>query len=145
MNVTVNARPDLEVSRNYVSKVLAENLPNTASEDSSTELAVEEPRAPAFNTPIPIAVLNPLPEVHRSAKLKHQPIRDNDDCYQKSSYKHGKSSQKSRTTASSVVERGTEEIVKVTRVVGDKSAKVANINPDPLTYAEAVSRSNRAQ
>jgi len=29
--------------------------------------------------------------------------------------------------------------------VGNKSAKVANIDPDPLTYAEAMSRSDRAQ
>ena len=32
MNITVNTRPDLEVSQNYGSKVLAENLPNTTSE-----------------------------------------------------------------------------------------------------------------
>jgi len=95
MDVTVNAGPDLEASWNYRSKVLAENLPNTVLEDSSTELAVEGPGAPTFNTSIPIAVLNLLPEVHRSARLKHQPVRDNDDCYQKSSYNHGESSQKS--------------------------------------------------
>jgi len=89
MNITVNAGPDLEVSQNYGSKVLAENLPDTASEDSSTELAVEGPGASAFNTPIPIAVLDPLPEVCRSARLKCQLIHDNDDCYQKSFYKHG--------------------------------------------------------
>ena len=70
INVTVNAGPDLKVFRNYGSKVLAENLPDTALEDSSTELAVEEPEAPAFNTFISIAVLNPLPEVFRSARLK---------------------------------------------------------------------------
>ena len=40
---------------------------------------------------------------------------------------------------------GTEEIVKVTRAVNDESAKVANIDPDPLTYVEAMSRSDRAQ
>ena len=72
IDITVNAGPDLKVSWNYRSKVLAENLPNTVSEDSSTELAVKEPRAPAFNTPISVAVLNPLLlEVHRSARLKH--------------------------------------------------------------------------
>ena len=92
MNVTVNARPNLKASWNYGSKVLAENLPDTASKDFSTKLAVEGPRAPAFNTPIPVAVLNLLPKVHRSARLKHQPIHDDDDCYQKSSYKHGESS-----------------------------------------------------
>ena len=70
MNITVNAGPDLKVSWNYGSKVLAENLPNTTLEDSSTELAVEGPGALAFNTPIPVAVLNPLPEVRRSARLK---------------------------------------------------------------------------
>ena len=71
IDVTVNAGPDLKVSQNYRSKVLAENLPDTASEDSSTELAVEGPGAPAFNTPISVAVLNPpLPEVRRSARLK---------------------------------------------------------------------------
>jgi len=145
MNVTVNAGPDLKVSRNYGTKVLAENLPNTASEDFSTELAVEEPGAPAFNTPIPIAVLNPLLEVHRSARLKHQPIHNNDDCYQKSSYKHGEFSQKSQTTTSSAVKGRTVEIVKVTRVVGNESAKVANIDLDPLTYAEAVSHPDRTQ
>jgi len=95
MNVTVNARPDLKVSRNYRFKVLAKNLPDTTSEDSSTELVVKEPRAPAFNTSIPIAVLNLLPEVRRSARLKCQPICDDDDCYQKSSYKHGEFSRKS--------------------------------------------------
>ncbi len=52
MNVTVNTGPDLKVSQNYRSKVLAENLSNTTSEDSSTELAVEGPGASAFNTPI---------------------------------------------------------------------------------------------
>ena len=146
IDVTVNARPDLKASQSYRSKVLAENLPNTASEDSSTELAVEGPRAPTFNTPIPVAVLNPPPpEVHRSARLKCQPIYDDDDHYQKSSYKHGESSQKSQTTTSGTIERGTEEIVKVTRAVGNESAKVANIDPDPLTYAEAMSRSDGAQ
>ena len=50
MNVTVNAGLNLEASQNYGSKVLAENLPDTASENSSTELAVEEPGAFAFNT-----------------------------------------------------------------------------------------------
>jgi len=90
IDVTVNAGPDLKASQNYRSKILAENLPDTTSEDSSTELAVEGPGAPAFNTSIPVAVLNPpLPEVHRSARLKCQPICDNDDHYQKSSYKHG--------------------------------------------------------
>ena len=68
----MNAGPDLKASQNYRSKVLAKNLPNTASEDFSTELAVEGPGVPAFNTPIPVAVLNLLlPEVHRSARLKH--------------------------------------------------------------------------
>ena len=72
IDVTVNARPNLKASQNYRSKVLAENLPDTALEDSSTELAVEGPGAPAFNTPIPVAVLNPPPpEVCRSARLKH--------------------------------------------------------------------------
>jgi len=95
IDVTVNAGPDLKVSQNYRSKVLAENLPDTTLEDSSTELAVEGPGAPAFNTPIPVAVLNPLPpKVCRSARLKRQPIRDDDNCYKKSSYKHGESSQK---------------------------------------------------
>jgi len=110
IDVTVNAGPDLKVSQNYRSKVLAENLPDTASEDSSTELAVEGPGAPAFNTPIPVAVLNPPPhEVHRSARLKCQPIRDDDDCYQKSSYKYGESSRKLQTTTSGTIKRGTEE------------------------------------
>ena len=57
MDVTVNAGPDLEVSRSYRYKVLAENLPNTALEDFSTKLAVEGPGAPAFNTPISVAVI----------------------------------------------------------------------------------------
>ena len=70
INVTVNTRPDLEVSQNYRSKVLAENLPDSASKNSSTELAVEGSGAPAFNTPILIAVLNPLLEVCKSARLK---------------------------------------------------------------------------
>jgi len=71
IDITVNAGPDLKVSQNYRTKVLAEKLPDTASEDSSTELAVEGPGAPAFNTPIPVAVLNPPPpEVCRSARLK---------------------------------------------------------------------------
>ena len=87
MDVTVNAGSDFKVSWNYRSKVLAENLPDTTSKDSSTELAVEEPRAPAFNTPIPVAILNLPSEVHRSARFKCQPIHDDDDCYQKSSYK----------------------------------------------------------
>ena len=146
IDITVNARPDLKASQNYRSKVLAENLPDTTLEDSSTELAVKGSRAPVFNTPISVAVLNPPPpEVHRSARLKCQPICDNDDHYQKSSYKHGEFSWKSRTTTSGTIERGTEEIVKVTRTVGNESAKVANIDPDPLTYAEAMSRSDGAQ
>ena len=77
----MNTGPDLEASQNYRSKVLAKNLPDTVSEDSSTELAVEGSRAPAFNTPISVAVLNLLPEVHRSARLKCQPICDDDNCY----------------------------------------------------------------
>ena len=85
----MNAGPDLKASQNYGSKVLAENLPDTALEDSSTELAVEGPEAPAFNTPILVAALNLLPEICRSARLKCQPICDNDDRYQKSFYKHG--------------------------------------------------------
>jgi len=146
IDITVNAGPDLKVSQNYRSKVLAENLPDSALEDSSTELAVEGPGAPAFNTPILVAVLNPPPpEVRRSARLKCQPIHDDDDHYQKSSYKHRESSRKSRTTTSGTIERGTEEIVKVTRAVGNESAKVANIDPDPLTYVEAMSCSDRAQ
>jgi len=92
MDVTVNAGPDLKTSQNYGSKVLAENLSDTASEDPSAELVVEGLRAPAFNTPIPIAVLNLLPEVCKSARLKHQPIHNDDDHYQKSSYKYGESS-----------------------------------------------------
>ena len=139
MDITVNARPDLKVSQNYGYKVLAKNLPNTTSEDSSTELAVEGPRAPVFNILISIAILNPLSEVCRSARLKCQSVHNDDDRYQKSSYKHGESSWKSWTTTSSIVEGGTEEIVEVTRVVGGESAKVANINPDSLTYVEAVS------
>ena len=95
MYVTMNAGPNLKAFQNYGSKVLAKNLPDTVSENSSTELAVEESRAPAFNTSIPVTVLNPPSEVHRSAKLKCQPIHDNNNCYQKSSYKHGESSQKS--------------------------------------------------
>ena len=72
INVTVNAGPDLKVSWNYRSKILAENLPNTTLEDSSTELAVKEPGTLTFNTSISVAVLNPLPpEVHRYARLKH--------------------------------------------------------------------------
>ena len=82
IDITMNAGPDLKASQNYRSKVLAENLPDTALEDSSTELAVEESGIPAFNTPIPVAVLNPPPpEVCRSARLKHQLIRDNDNRY----------------------------------------------------------------
>ena len=82
IDITMNAGPDLKASQNYRSKVLAENLPDTALEDSSTELAVEESGIPAFNTPIPVAVLNPLPpEVCRSARLKRQLIRDNDNRY----------------------------------------------------------------
>ena len=108
-------------------------------------LAVEGPRASTFNTPILVAVLNLPPKVHRSARLKCQPICDDNDHYQKSSYKHGESSRKSQTTASSAVKGRTEEIVEVTRVVGDESAKVANIDLDPLTYAEAVSHPDRAQ
>ena len=50
-----------------------------------------------------------------------------------------------RTTVSSTIKGGTEKIVKVTRAVGDESAKVANIDPDLLTYAEAVSYPNGAQ
>ena len=146
IDITMNAGPDLKASQNYRSKVLAENLPDTALEDSSTELAVEEFGIPAFNTPIPVAVLNPQPpEVCRSARLKCQPIHDNDNCYQNSSYKHGESSQKSQTTISGTIKGGTEEIVKVTRAVGDESAKVANIDLDPLTYTEAISHSDRAQ
>jgi len=142
----VNAGPNLKASQNYRSKVLAENLPDTASEDSSTELAVEGPGASAFNTPISVAVLNPLPpEVHRSARLKCQPIYDDDDRYQKSSYKHEESSRKSRTTTSGTIKEGIEEIVKVTRAVGDKLEKVANIDLDPLTYAEAMSHPDGAQ
>ena len=82
IDITMNAGPDLKASQNYRSKVLAENLPDTALEDSSTELAVEEFGIPAFNTPIPVAVLNPPPpEVCRSARLKCQLIRDNDNRY----------------------------------------------------------------
>ena len=145
MDITMNAGPNLEASRNYKSKVLAENLPNITSEDSSTELAVEGPRALAFNTPILVAVLNLPPMVHRSARLKHQPICDDDDCYQKSFYKYGEFSQKLQTTASSTIEGGTEEIVEATRAVENESAKVANINLDLLTYAEAISHPDRAQ
>ena len=145
IDITVNAGPDLEASQNYRSKVLAENLPNTTSEDSSTELAVEGPRSSTFNILIPIAILNPPPKVHRFTRLKHQPIHDDDDHYQKSSYKHGESSQKSQTTASGAIEGEIEEIVKVTRAVGNESAKVANINLDPLIYAEAVSHPDEAQ
>ena len=72
IDVTVNAGPDLKASQNYKSKVLAKNLPDTTSEDSSTELAVEGSGASAFNTSILVAVLNlPPPEVYRSARLKH--------------------------------------------------------------------------
>ena len=145
MDVTVNAGPDLKASQNYGSKVLAENLPDTALEDSSTELAVEGPEAPAFNTPILVAALNLLPEICRSARLKCQPICDNDDRYQKSFYKHGEFSWKSQTTTSGAIEGGTEGIVKVTRAVGNESAKVANIDPDPLTYAEAMFHPDGAQ
>ena len=95
IDITVNTGPDLKASQNYRSKVLVKNLPDTASEDSSTELAVEGPGVPTFNIPIPMAILNPpLPEVCRSARLKRQPICDDDDHYQKSSYKHRKSSRK---------------------------------------------------
>jgi len=88
MDVIMNAGPDLKVSQNYGFKVLAENLPNITSEDSSTELTIKGPRASTFNTPISVAILNLLPEVYRSARLKYQPVHDNDDHYQKSSYKH---------------------------------------------------------
>ena len=88
MDITMNAGPDLKASWNYESKVLAENLPDTTSEDSSTELAVEGPGASVFNTLILIAVLNLPFEVYRSARLKHQPVCDDDDCYQKSFYKY---------------------------------------------------------
>ena len=71
IDITMNTGPDLKASQNYRSKVLAENLPDTTLEDSSTELAVEGPGASAFNTPIPVAVLNPPPpEVYKSARLK---------------------------------------------------------------------------
>ena len=145
MDITMNARSNLEASRNYRSKVLAENLPDITSEDSLTELAVKGPGALAFNTPILVAILNLPPEVHRSARLKHQPICDDDDCYQKSFYKYGEFSQKLQTTVSGAIERETEKIVKVTRVVENESAKVANINLDLLIYAEAISHPNRAQ
>jgi len=46
---------------------------------------------------------------------------------------------------SSAIKGGTERIVEVTRAVGDKSAKVANIDPDPLIYAEAMSHPDGAQ
>jgi len=46
---------------------------------------------------------------------------------------------------SSTIEGEIEEIVKVTRAVGNKSAKVANIDLDPLTYAEAMSCPDGAQ
>ena len=46
---------------------------------------------------------------------------------------------------SSAVKGGTERIIEVTRAVGNKLAKVANIDPDLLTYAEAMSRLDRAQ
>ena len=46
---------------------------------------------------------------------------------------------------SGAIKEGTEEIVEVTRVVGNKSAKVVNIDLDPLTYAEAISCPDRAQ
>ena len=39
---------------------------------------------------------------------------------------------------------GIEEIVEVTRVVGDKSAKIANINLDLLIYVETMSRPDGA-
>ena len=72
IDVTVNAGPDLKASWNYRFKILAENLPDTTSENSSTELAVKGLGAPAFNTPISVAVLNPLlPEVYRYTRLKH--------------------------------------------------------------------------
>jgi len=66
----VNTGLDLEASQNYGSKVLAKNLSNTTLKDFSTELAVEEPRASAFNTPILVAILNLSPEVYRSVRLK---------------------------------------------------------------------------
>ena len=144
IDITANAGPDLEASQNYKSKILAENLSNTTLEDFSTELVVEGPGASTFNTPIPVAILNLPPKVHRSVRLKCQPIHDDDDCYQKSSYKHGESSQKSQTTVSGTIEEKTEKIIEVTRAMGDKSAKVANIDLDPLTYAEAMSCPNRA-
>ena len=56
MDVTMNAGPDLKVSRNYRFKVLAENLPNITSEDFSTELTIKGPRASTFYTPISVAV-----------------------------------------------------------------------------------------
>ena len=139
IDITVNTGPDLEVSWNYGSKVLAENLPNTTSEDSSTELAVERPEASAFNILIPVAVLNPPSKVHRFARSKHQPIYDDNDHYQKSFYKYRESSQKSWTITSGAVEGETEEIVKVTRAVDNELVKIANIDLDTLTYAEAVS------
>ena len=92
MNVTVNAGPDLKVSQSYRSKVLAENLSDITSEDSSTKLAVKELKALAFNTYTPVAILNLLSEVHRSARLKCQPIHNDNNRYQKSSYKHRESS-----------------------------------------------------
>ena len=68
----MNAGPDLKASWNYRSKILAENLPDTTLENSLTELAVKGLRVPAFNTLIPVAVLNPLPsEVYRYTRLKH--------------------------------------------------------------------------
>jgi len=46
---------------------------------------------------------------------------------------------------SGTIKGGTEEIIKVTRAVGNESAKVANIDLDPLIYAEAVSCPKGAQ
>ena len=37
-----------------------------------------------------------------------------------------------------------EKIVEVTRVMNNKSAKITNINPNLLLYAEVVSYSDRA-
>jgi len=54
------------------------------------------------------------------------------------------SSLKLQTTISSAIKKGTEEIIEVTWTVSNKLAKIVNIDLDSLSYAKAVSHSNKA-
>ena len=55
-----------------------------------------------------------------------------------------KSSFKSQTTISSAIKKGTEEIIEVTWTVGNKLAKIVNIDLDSLSYVKSVSHSDKA-